>query len=375
MRASAGPAAMAAIAGLCAALLPAQSCSSPPAPTELGLEAVRISLPSESYAQLLHGGRRKNAVGATVELGGNSYETSISLSGAGSLTHHKKSFDIESPDGVHAAFKLSAQSQDPSFLRTLVGRRVLDALGLLVPEVEPVAVYMNSEYLGLFLRIEKVDERFYERRGTPSRRIYKALPNRATFTPQMARDPEYGLDAKQGEFERSEISRLAVLVNSPEAGNSPLGELGAAVDLDSAVALLAGNVFLWNCDGIGNNFYLFRPASGAPLVFSPWDWERSWEASCDDRFLLESNRLFRLLASHPELRRRLKERLRELVEDRFPLSALAELADSEAGRIAEAYRADPWLGGLGRDPGSAREAFKVEIARALERVSAILAEP
>ncbi len=303
----------------------------------------------------------------------------MSLSGQGTLDHHKRSYRFDRQEGkgtgTYASFKLSAQSQDRSFLRTVLGYRVLSSFGLLVPEVEPVALYLNGDFAGLYLMIERVDENFFDRRSRSLDRLYKARIWKARFGDRMTVDPEHGLEASFGAFHHPEIARLSEWAASDRAVAESLLDHGAVT------AFFATTLFLGNWDGFVNNFYVAKERGDTRLRFIPWDWERVYDLSFGGRdevlrkihYLSSLNRVMAKSLSVSELRSELVGSLRRLVEA-YPPKTIRKILDEEETKILRAYQADPFLGGFGLDPGAEKDRLLGNYAIWMEGLSLYLQE-
>ena len=317
-----------------------------------GLKTVEIEVSPDFASQVYHGGKEKNLVSAELNIEDQSIGGYISLSGQGSITDIKKSYSFESsedPKGIRFKnIKLAAQSQDPSFLRTLFGYRVFNALGIPTPEVEPISLYLNGQFQGLYLLIERVDEDFYKRRHLSASRVYRSKVLKSDFGVDMLSDPESGLEVELGRFQRQEIQRLvdwATQARSSDrdpSATDPFAE--THFDTQQMLNFFAANLFLGNCDGFDNNLYLYVSDDDPRFRFTPWDWERSYEGACTLNELLSKNHLLRKLLEYPDYRQQLKEVLTDLTGQEFPITTFEAILNEEWNKIERAYLADRHLG-------------------------------
>lgn len=331
---------IAALAGACAA-----SCAPADRSDDgYGLTRVGIRIDEESRIQLTHGGKEKSPVPASVSVDGKERWGRLAISGVGSLDARKRSYRFDA-DGWSR--KLSAQVQDPSFLRTMFGRRVFEAIGLPTPEVEPVSLYLNGRFQGLYLLIERVNEDFFRRRGIGVERLYKAKVWKAKFDETMVLDPEAGVEGKSGGFHPREIQRLAEWA---QAEGTELAGIEPYLDTESAARLFGANLFLANWDGFVNNWYLLKERGNSRLKFIPWDWERAYDKGHlpgEAEHFLKLNHLLWKLVRYPGIRTGILDVLAEIHERKFPAEKVREIVEADARRIERAHRADPYLGGTG----------------------------
>lgn len=318
-----------------------------------GLRPLEIELDEENLSQILHGGLDESPVAARLRVGKERLQGYVSLAGQGSISHEKRGyrFDIEGRRGPFAfrSFRLSAQSQDDSFLASLLGHRVYSALGLPVPDIEPVSLYLNRQFVGLYLLIERIEPEFFERRGFAAERVYRSQPILSDFGREMIADPARGMKEAYGSYAGDEISRLAQWANGePDAANLGLGS--RLLDFENFTRFVAANLFLVNCDSFNNNLYLFRTEGDPRFRAAAWDWERAYDGTCTPEDLKARSHLVMQLYAQPELRAQVEGILAELRTSRFGPAAVRAHLDEDIARIGRAYAADPYLGGLGRDP-------------------------
>lgn len=270
----------------------------------------------------------------------------------------KSSFKFRSLGGAAAVpyeiFKLSAQLQDSSFTRTILAHAVYEFLEIPVPDVEPVALYFNGGYYGLYLLIEAMEEPFYRRREVDLERLYKSRARRADFRPKTIHDPWFAFEPEFGGLHPHEIQRLAAWAADPP-GEKGRSRIAGYVDLENAIRYFAALVFLQDCDGYDNNIYLFKARGDERLRFAAWDWEQAYVDQCPLERLLEANRLFARMLDYPELRKRFLATL-ELLLDTFPAEELQRRSARISSRVRDAYRNDWYLHPLHGGPeGPLRE--------------------
>ncbi|HUP57084.1 MAG TPA: CotH kinase family protein [Bdellovibrionota bacterium] len=337
--------------------------------SSFGLRALELQIGEDELSGLLHGGTEGRPVEIEYIDDKEWGHGTLSLSGQGSIDHPKKSYDLVAGGKV---IKLSAQSQDAAFLRTRLGAAAYALLGIDAPEVEPIALFINGVYAGLYMRIERIDLSYFERRGREVSTIFAARLLRADFGPAMVADPEIGMRAVHGRFRAEEIRALARWANAT-ASDEELSQVASAVDLPGLVRFLAANTFLANCDGFSNNLYAYLDRDDPKLRFKPWDWERILDRGCPFAapVLATSNRLGAKLVEYAELRSQFARAIREAMSLLPPARARAVI-ESEASRVAGAYAADPYLGGAGFSLQEERSRLEVIVDRTSAELEGLL---
>ncbi len=134
----------------------------------------------EEFAYLLQHPEENQPVVCAVEYEGQTWEdATLSLRPGPYLQETKKSFVLdfspEDPFLERDEMILSAQWNDPTFSREYLAYDLFRRAGLPAPECWFVRLYVNGDYMGLYLDLEVLDERFLLRAGLPQESsIYRA---------------------------------------------------------------------------------------------------------------------------------------------------------------------------------------------------------
>jgi hypothetical protein len=123
--------------------------------------------------------------------------------------------------------------------------------------------------------------------------------------------------------------------------------VGARLDFESTLRLIAGESFLAEWDGIlgydgMNNFYLYRPPAPAPARLFPWDADHTFHAS--DYPLMAGaaeNVLMRRMLEDPVLRARYFQLVLDAVDAASSGDWLVREITNAYSQIREAVYADP----------------------------------
>jgi len=210
--------------------------------------------------------------------------------------------------------------------------------GLDVPSVEPVALWLNHEYLGLYLMFEPIDADFFERRGDHVRALYKARDLLATL--ESTGNVEAAFAARLDGQNHSDLRTL--IENVDLAARGQPNRLEALVDKENVLRYMAGAQFIDHWDGIFNNYYLARRTRQPKFSIFAWDLDQTFHSTLDpaDGEFFEPNLLMRFLYAdaHASYLEELQRFDRIVTPERF-----GELVDEFEATIQEAYEHDPFL--------------------------------
>ncbi|MBQ49052.1 MAG: hypothetical protein CMP10_16845 [Zetaproteobacteria bacterium] len=244
-----------------------------------GLPVVSIHMNDDQFERLKNSALAKDPITADVNFWGADYKGQINYAGKSTIVHFKKSIQITLPDDKafrdHREWRLSAQSPDSSMLRSLLGFAVYKAAEVKTSSIEPVSVYLNNSYQGLYFLIEPVNELYFSNRQYPLQSLYKAVLGAARFNVASPIALAQGYAIKYGSKRvYGDLERLMHLIDgaSTAEGRANLAEF---LDVDQYLRYLAASVWLNNWDGYYNNFFIYR--SGNKFAFVPWDLDKVFE--------------------------------------------------------------------------------------------------
>jgi spore coat protein CotH len=253
------------------------------------------------------------------------------------------------------ALVLDNLTTDPSMIRERVAMAFLRRFGVPAPREVHTHLYVNGQYAGFYTIVEPVDTVFVQRHlGESAGALYEYH----WLTPYFATFLGENLDSYRPLFEARSLETLSTFdLYDPirelfrTINNAPSGSFGDAVgarlDLESTLRLIAGESFLAEWDGIlgyagMNNFYLYRPPASAAARLFPWDADHSFHAA-DYPLLAGSaeNVLMRRMLEDPVLRPRYFQLVLEAVNAASSGDWLVREITSDYLQIREAVYADP----------------------------------
>ena len=325
------------ISSVAAASVAAGCFEADPLP-DYGLETVELHVDSADVARLRAGTFTDTSVPAVVDMFGESRVAELSVAGRSSVDDFKKSYRLELDDGE---YRLNAMSRDPSALRGYLAWQVFLAAGFETPALRHVALFLNREYLGLYLFHESMDADFFTARGADPIRIYAAR-NGATM--ERTADVERTFSSRIEPDDYADLERLVGLINEPATAENE-ETLDRLLDRDSVARYMAATYFSDNRDGVFNNFILYRTQEDPRFAMLPWDLDHSFWFVEDpgDTGLFETNAMMRRLWKNPGDRQRVLCELAAL-DHRMPPATLEAILDEVSARIEEAWRHDRLLG-------------------------------
>ncbi len=320
--------------------LSSAACTSSDSPSGYGLKRIELEVPSEELSKLKLGTLTQTPVSCWVQLGDQRSACRVAVAGTSSRDNPKKSLDLERSigDGAWLHERLSAMPDDASGIRGFLARDVFGYVGLPTPDMEPVALWLNREYLGLYSRVEPIDETFFARRGDPAKVAYKARAQLGTL--ESTGNVESAFKMKLGDTGYSDLEQLIRSINDERTqANADLEELA---DIDAMLRYMAASAFVNNWDGIHNNYFLVRTELEPRFRIFPWDLDCSFDGkdkTKDGRLFATNALMRRLYAHHAEgYQRALATLTREAT-----VAALSARVEELAETVAEARSHDPWL--------------------------------
>ncbi len=342
---------------------------------------IRIKLPANNWVDALDSMRLygENMMNGEVEVDGKKYP------GAGVRFRGNNSYqlglkrnplqiklnytDKNTKHQGYASLKLSSALRDPSMAREMlfyqIARKYTPA-----PRACYTKLYINDEYVGLFVNVESVDGQFLrEHYNSEGNAFFKAGVDYKSPTPESCRQNIFGsleyeenLACYKGNFEMSsaqgwldlqELTR--VLDRNPE-------KIETVLDVDAALWMLALNNAMVNLNSYsGNysiNYYLYKDNFGRFQTI-PWDLNLAFGSykntgKGSDLDLKELQKLDPLLHAEnpykPLLSKLLANEfyrkvylahLRQILEENFANGEYETLARSYQTRIAKAFEEDP----------------------------------
>ena len=213
------------------------------------------------------------------------------LRGNTSLSADKKSFKISfNTYQSGRTFKglekmnLNGEHNDPSLLRSKLYWHLANALELPAPRANFVSLYINNNFMGVYLNVEHIDERFVERRfHTPTGNLYKCLyPANLSFinnTPDSYKLEQFGrriyeLRTNILEDDYSDLANFIDVIRQTANSVQYEAALEAVFDVDTYLRTFALDIVCGHWDSYHyntNNYFLYQNPDTRQFVFLSYD--------------------------------------------------------------------------------------------------------
>jgi spore coat protein H len=282
------------------------------------LPEYHLSIDEEYLEEMLADPFSGRSYPAHIACPGGSSDCMVKIRGNTATECPKKSLAIDLDDpGVlgRTRLNLNAQYRDLSQMRDGLGMLATRLLGYPAPLTRHVELYVNGDYWGVYLEIERVDEDFLERNGLGSGPLFKATDHTARFAWLPSGVPQtFGFRPMSGGA--GDLAELLRLIDAA------LGEGVPEIDAGMFLAYYAVVLAIVDNDGGSMNFYLHRGADGVWRIF-PWDRDSSFGSEwggaynpelyrCTDLPHLQRTSLYGRLLRDPDAMRLFEEDLSTL---------------------------------------------------------------
>jgi spore coat protein H len=311
-------------------------------PDDDSFEAVSLIIGRDNLAELLKATFIDRWFPIVIDEDSVEFNGRIRIHGDIARHYPKKTFKVEVykgyPEKVADAFQLSAQHNDTSFCRYRLAHIFFTKAGFICSDVEPVHLYFDNGYHGIYLRVEMVDELFFQRRNLPVSSLYKAKTN-SWFSTKYDIVPQAHFDKKlpEDDMTYSDLEQLFIILDQGVTA-SDTAKLSAILDIRNALDYYAVAILIKHYDGIVKNFYLYFNPLIQKFQFIPWDLDLTFYGGPKLKYNWANN-LFEQLMAIDAYNSYIKSRMKEL----FNYEELTNVLDRLVEEIRSAVANDPWL--------------------------------
>jgi spore coat protein H len=317
---------------------------------DYGLVLVEIIMDSEQLSRLNSTVWDKLPIPCKVIIDGQTFSAHVTYAGKSTIDDLKKSYKIRFDSGRyrgHKEYRISAQSLDPTLLKSHVGFDIFRALELPTPDIDYASVYLNKDFTGLFQLIEPVDAAFFERRHLSYSSLFKAQYGNADFNTATLSKLEQGFDVQSDPESYHELIALIETLNSKSKNKKP-ADLENMVDIDNSIRYLVASVILNNWDGYQNNFFIFRDLESKKFGFVPWDLDRVLEPDASklltpNASIWGENKLIAALLENPTHKKEYLDLLEQTLSKTYPLAKMLDIIEETSSKVRPAFEADRML--------------------------------
>jgi spore coat protein CotH len=229
-------------------------------------------------------------------------------------------------------FHLNNGVQDGSYLSELLANELAAAVGLPHCRCTHALVELNGRKAGLYVLKEGFDGVWLKRN------FADATGNLYDGGFQRDLDQDLKLDHGQ-DVGRKDLKEIVKACREGDA-NKRFAAVEKLVDVDRFITYSAFEVLTADWDGYPrcrNNYRLyFDPKAGGKAVFIPHGMDQMWQNPHDGLEPGVDGMVARAILGHPEGKKRLNARLKELVKDQFDPEKFQKRIDELTPRIKEA---------------------------------------
>jgi spore coat protein CotH len=210
----------------------------------------------------------------------------IRIRGRSSRWHPKRSYKIDFKEFGgekffnYKKFDLEPNINDPSLAREPLSCYLYKEVGVPAMRYHFHTLFMNDEYMGVYLNIEHIDDEFVDRRfGSESGNLYKSSYS-VGLTPETDVYNDEILELKTNEDinDRSGVERLIHILATVH-GNAFADSIEAVFNVDNYLRQLAVETLIGHWDGysyMGSNYYLYENPKTRKIEYIPYDLDNTW---------------------------------------------------------------------------------------------------
>ncbi|MCK5841056.1 MAG: CotH kinase family protein [Candidatus Sabulitectum sp.] len=231
------------------------------------LEEYFLAIAPEHLDSLYADPWSSNEYPAVISCSSGTADCFVRFRGKSTLSFPKKSWAIIFPDHSFLGRKrlnLNSEYMDPGMMRNFIAMRTSELMGFPASRTSYAKLFVNGEYEGVYLDIERVDSLYFQRYGLFPQVVFKAQMEGARFMQLPSGVSQLQAYRPRGDGELF-VSRLENFIDCLHAGVEPL-----PVDVDNLLGYYAVNLALVEKDSGSNNYYLTLGSDGKWRVF-PWD--------------------------------------------------------------------------------------------------------
>jgi spore coat protein CotH len=270
----------------------------------------------------------------------NVYETGkLCPQGAGSRYQPYWSYRVEIPasstSSTTQSFNLSAQASDSTMLRSILATHLFQKYGFLVPQVKPVALYLNDELICVYIKNDRIDEYYFTNQSLPVYELTKICFG-ANFSFVNTTGVLDGFDKQiPDDGDKTFLTEFLHALDTISTDETLFTTLGTRyLDIPQYLLFHALTTVMNNTDGLNNNFYLYRATAQSPYKIIPHDFDNAFDTktSLD---LYTGNEIIVKLLKNDSCKAMYKQDVQTILASGFAESELFPLIEVYAPLIEE----------------------------------------
>lgn len=248
--------------------------------TQTDLPVYRLLIPPDQYA-ILQANPDSDYVTADFVAGGITYAgIGVRFRGGTTRQNHKKSWKVNfkksAPFEARDKLNLKALGLDDSLLTECMAAEQMRQASALTADCGFAYLEVNGEYMGVFSRLEEVDDDFFARRGlTPGGPLLEAEgPSPANL--EVLPDYSVAWDDQSGNDDGyPALDALARLIADTPDANFP-GAIAGQVNVDAWIDYYATLQLLSDWDHAAHNYHLYRSPDSPLWEVVPKDFDQGF---------------------------------------------------------------------------------------------------
>ena len=303
------------------ALCAVEARAADPVFNPLRLHEVKVDIDPADWAALKANFQTDQYYAANVTIDGEMVrQVGIRSRGKGSRSGTKPGIKLDMNKYVsgqefhgYKAIQVLNSIQDPSYLHDLLTYSVYEAAGIAAPQIATTKMFVNGDYVGLYLLEESVEKQFLRTRiGEDGGTLYKyeftvpyLLTYRSDAVSAYVPDP-FKPETNETSFDGGLADFIKAVNQTPASTFTQT--ISAYIDPQKFLTYIAVENAVAEYDGfVGefglNNFYLYQLAGTKKFMMIPWDKDGSFHAAeWPVLQRLDANELTKRLIADPALK-------------------------------------------------------------------------
>lgn len=323
------------------------SCAKRTTPESHGVEVMNLRMNGDHMGEMLRSALEKIPYPAKVTFRGKTYAVTLQAAGASSIREPKKNWNVKFQDHKNPfnaeEIRLATTIADSSMLRTYLSLEVFKAAGFDTVTQVPVFVYLNDQVLGLYYKLERIDDDFFKNRKINWKRMW-STESFADFKVDMIHRLSIAFQGKPEPANLEVMGELTRITHLPSTTDFET-EVFKILDRQNVVNYLAASRITAHTDGIQKNLFFYQPSGDPHLKLIPWDFDIDWADSTPPWTRSE---LFNRIAQLSSVQTDINAKIATLIAGPASYATLHASLLRYKAIIQEAYAADPILRIKGR---------------------------
>lgn len=284
----------------------------------------------------------------------------------------KPSYKLKWYSPENEIYNYSAQSADTSLSRYTLASYFYAKLDFIQPEVQYTNLFFNKRWLGLYIKLENINEPFFNTRNLIISDTYK-LNAHGLFSLKEGRLPATIFDKKlpNNDYNYSKIKELILILDKASSNSTSIDKnddddddnnyceeneenddsndneccdedygknelcytnldtlkLSKILDIENVINYIAVTKVINNYDGITNNLYIYFNPNIQKFQIIPWDLDHTFEGSPNLNKIFENN-LFEQIEKVKPWEKRINNKIIQIIEPEKDYQKLTEIVEN-----------------------------------------------